>query len=614
MAETTEAATELGTGAVTAPSWNLGDLYNGIGDPRIEATLGESLERARRFEETYRERVRSPDLSAETLLDAIREYEALQQESYKPMAYASLHYSADSSDPERGALLQRTQEAGTQISLHLLFFELALLQMPEEQAQRLIGNPALAPYRHYLRVVRAYAGHDLSEPEERILEEKANTSTRAFARLFRETTANATYTLEWEGETQTLNQSELLALMRSPERELRRRAAESFSKGLGEMSRTLTFIFNTLVQDKAVEDRLRRYSDPEESRHLSNELDAATVETVMKACEEHYGLVARFYRLKREILGYDTLTHYDRYAPLYDTQEKVEFPEAREMVLTSFQEFSPRMRETAEEFFTGEWIDAEPRQGKQGGAYCSYVTPDLHPYIFMNYLDRLDDVMTLAHELGHGIHASLSRGQTYFNFHGTLPLAELASTFAEMLVFEKLQSGASLKDRLALYAEKIEGAFATIFRQAAMFRFEQRLHRARRERGELTPEAIGEIWQGEVGKMFGDSVELGEEHRLWWSYIPHFIGSPFYVYAYSFGELLVFALYRMYQEQGEGFPDRYLALLERGGSESPDELMGRMGIDLHDPAFWAGGMRVLGELVDRFEELYREYQTENRGD
>ncbi|MBW3625484.1 MAG: M3 family oligoendopeptidase [Armatimonadetes bacterium] len=598
------------TETTSPPHWDLTDLFSGVDDPRIDAALRQSLERAQQFEAQYREKITTPDLTPETLLQAIREYEALQQESYKPMAYAGLLYSADTSDPQRGALLQRMQEAGTQISLHLLFFELALLKMPEEQAQRLIDSPALDPYRHFLQTTRAFAGHDLSEPEERILEEKANTSSRAFARLFQEVTSNHVYTLEWEGETQKLNQAEILALLRRPERELRRRAAESFTAGLREQNRVLTYIFNTLVQDKALEDRLRRYESPEESRHLSNELDEETVETVMKICREHYSLVERFYRLKREILGYDTLTHYDRYAPLFDTQEKVEFPEARKMVLESFEEFAPAMRRTAEEFFEGCWIDAVPRQGKQGGAYCSYITPDLHPYIFMNYLNRLDDVMTLAHELGHGIHASLSRGQTQLNFHGTLPLAELASTFAEMLVFEKLQSGAALKDRLALYAEKIEGAFATIFRQAAMFRFEQKLHRARREQGELPSDAIGELWQDEMQSMFGDAVELGEDHRIWWSYIPHFIGSPFYVYAYSFGELLVFALYRMYQEQGEGFPDRYLDLLREGGSKSPHELMGQMGIDLRSPEFWRGGMEVLDDLVGRFEALYREYQAE----
>lgn len=594
----------------TPPRWSLDDLFSGIDDPRIEETLNRSLERARKFEERYREAMFSPELEPGTLLEAIREYESLQQESARPLAYAGLHYSTDTGDPQRGALLQRTQESMTQVSIHLLFFELALLKMPDDLAQRLIESEALEPYRHYLQVTRAFAGHDLSEPEERILEEKANTSSRAFTRLFQETTSNQIFTLEWEGETMTLNQSEVLALLRRPERELRQRAARSFTEGLEDLNRTLTFIFNTLIQDKAVEDRLRNYAEPEESRHLSNELDAETVETVMQSCETHYGLVERFYRLKREILGYDTLTHYDRYAPLYDTQETVEFPEAQRMVLESFEEFSPRIKGAAEAFFAGGWIDAEPRQGKQGGAYCSYVTPDLHPYIFMNYLDRMDDVMTLAHELGHGVHAYLSREQSYFNYHGTLPLAELASTFAEMLVFEKLQSGATLKDRLALYAEKIEGAFATIFRQAAMFRFEQRLHRARREQGELTPEVIGEIWQDEIQKMFGDSVVLGEEHRIWWSYIPHFIGSPFYVYAYSFGELLVFALYRMYQEEGGSFPDRYIDLLRQGGSKSPHELMAQMGIDLRDPGFWEGGMRVLEELVERFEGLYRESQAE----
>jgi oligoendopeptidase F len=326
----------------------------------------------------------------------------------------------------------------------------------------------------------------------------------------------------------------------------------------------------------------------------------------MDICEEHYRLVARYYHLKRKILGYDQLTHYDRYAPLFDTQEEIGFPDARKIVLDAFEGFTPQMRNVADRFFEGQWIDAEPRPGKQGGAYCSYVATDLHPYVFMNYIGRLDDVMTLAHELGHGVHAYLSREQTLLNFQGTLPLAELASTFAEMLVFEKLQAAASPKDRLALYADKIEGAFATIFRQAAMFRFEQHLHRARREQGELTTEAIGEIWQSQLQAMFGDSVALGDEHKLWWSYVSHFIGSPFYVYAYSFGELLVLALYRKYQQESEGFPERYLSLLRQGGSKSPQELMGQMDIDQRSPEFWRGGMEDLESLISRFEEIYQE--------
>jgi oligoendopeptidase F len=263
----------------------------------------------------------------------------------------------------------------------------------------------------------------------------------------------------------------------------------------------------------------------------------------------------------------------------------------------------------AREFFDKGWIDAEPRKGKQGGAFCSYNTPDTHPVVFQSYLNKQDDVMTLAHELGHGVHASFSREQSYFNFHGTLPLAELASTFGEMLVFESLVREASLKDRLAMYADKIEGVFATVFRQSAMFAFEQRMHIERRGQGELTPERFGEIWQEEMQAMFGNSVKLGEQHRMWWSYVGHFIFAPFYVYAYSFGELLVLSLYQMAKQEGPGFADKYVKLLKLGGSKSPTDLMKSVGVDLHAETFWQGGFAAMEKLVSEFERLWAEYQT-----
>jgi oligoendopeptidase F len=328
---------------------------------------------------------------------------------------------------------------------------------------------------------------------------------------------------------------------------------------------------------------------------------------VIDVCRENYGLVSRFYTVKRGILGLEELTHLDRYAPLFEAEREVSWDEAKQIVLTSFAGFSQEMADRAAEFFDQNWIDAEPRKGKRGGAFCSYLTPDTHPVVFQSYLNKSDDVMTLAHELGHGVHASFSREQSYFNFHGTLPLAELASTFGEMLVFENLVSEASTKDKLALYAEKIEGVFATIFRQAAMFRFEQRSHQARRTEGELAPEDFSAIWQEEMQAMFGDSVKLGDEHRHWWLYVSHFFASPFYVYAYSFGELLVLSLYQIAKEKGPAFADDYTKLLKLGGSKSPKELMALVGIDLDDREFWLGGFRALEGLVAEFERLWAEY-------
>lgn len=586
--------------------WNLGDLYSSMDDPRIDAAITDGMTRAEAFQTQYRGRINTPGLSAATLRAALREMESLQQSAYKPISYASLLFATNNGDAARGAFLQKMREAGTRLSLPMLFFDLELAAVPDDTLLPLLGTPEVQDYAHYIATVRAQRDHLLSETEETLMEELANTGGRAFGRLFNETTSTAVFTLNGE----ELSQAQILAKLMDPDRALRRQAAEAFTAGLKEQSRTLTYIFNTLMQDKNVKDRLRRYATPQESRHLANELDEATVSLVVDTVVRNYLLVARYYHLKREILGVDTLTHYDRYAPLFQAEETITYPEAQTLVLDAFGDFAPEMRDRAAEFFDKSWIDAPATKGKVGGAFCSYVTPDAHPYVLMNYLGRMKDVMTLAHELGHGVHASLSRKQSLLNFHGTLPLAELASTFGEMLVFERVTKSANLKDKLALYAEKIEGTFATIPRQTAMYRFEQAIHGHRRTQGELTTEQFGEYWQSEQQQMFGDSVALGDDHRLWWSYVGHFIGSPFYVYAYSFGELLALSLYQRARVGGKAFAKNYLEMLAAGGSLTPRELMAQVDVDLQDPAFWQGGFEVLGGLVDEFEALWREYQRE----
>lgn len=596
---------------ITTVAWNLSDLFESIDDPRINESLDNVLTRAKEFADKYRGKIESDKLTARTLTNAVKEYEAIINELVKPVVYATLVFSADTTKPEHGALVQHIQERQTEISIELMFFELELMAVKPEVIGPILEKPALANYRHFISASRLFREYRLSEPEERILEEKANTGGRAFERLFEETVSAIEFEVTIDGEKQTMTESEVLTLLRDPSRETRRAAAEGLTKGLVTNGRLLTFIFNTLVFDKSVNDRLRSYAYPEQARNIANELDKDTVETVISTCVDNYPLVARYYRTKREILGYDKLMHYDRYAPLFETKDEASFDEAREVVLESFGRFSRVIRDAAEEFFTNSWIDAEPRKGKRGGAFCMYSTPDMHPYVFVNYLNKQDHIMTLGHELGHGVHAHLSRCQSYLNFSSALPVAELASTFGEMLVFESLVARSDLEDKLALYAGKIEEVFATIFRQAAMYRFEQELHRARRDRGELTAEEIGEMWQRNIRAMFGDSVEFGDEHANWWMYVNHFIGSPFYVYAYSFGELLVMALYSMYKQDGKPFVSRYLELLKTGGSCSPSDLLSRIGIDIHDPAFWRGGMRVVEQLIGHFEELYREWKVSN---
>lgn len=591
--------------------WDLSALFSGMDDPRIEETWTTAMARADAFAETYRGKIDSKDLDAATLAAAIMEIEAIYNEVAKPMGFSSLLFSTDSGDPKVGAFMQKQRERGTELSVKTMFFELELQAADGELIERLLLSDELANYRHYVNTTRVYSPYRLSEKEEIILEETANTGSRAWVRLFEELTANHVFRIKRpDGEIQEATEQEVLALLRHEDRAMRQAGADALTEGLTEMQRVLVFNYNNLLQDKAVEDRLRGYEYPEQSRHLSNELDRETVDLVVSKCKENYGLVSRFYNVKREILGLSELTHIDRYAPLFPSEEKVGWDRAQQIVLEAFGSFSPTLEQKAGEFFDKSWIDAEPRKGKQGGAFCAYNTPDTHPVVFQSYLNKMDDVMTLAHELGHGVHASLSRAQSYLNFHGTLPLAELASTFGEMLVFEKLVADASTKDKIALYADKIEGVFATVFRQAAMFSFEQRCHGTRREEGELTSEQFGEIWQQEIQRMFGDSVKIGDQHRTWWSYVGHFIYAPFYVYAYSFGELLVLSLYQMAKAEGPGFADKYIEVLRLGGSLSPQELMSIVGVDLRSPEFWDGGFRAMESLVAEFERLWSEHKAE----
>lgn len=593
----------------TLPQWDLSALFSSKDDPKIEQTWSEAKSRAESFAKQYRGTINHSDLTASRLLEAIVEVESISVLMSKAVGYAHLLFASDSSKPENGAFLQKQMEKATGLNVMLMFFELEIQAMPGEWIEKLLQDPILAGYKHSIHVTRAYSDHRLSEAEEVILEETANTGIRAWNRLFDEVTSNHTYRMTMpSGETEQLSQEEVLDYFRHPDRAVRQAAADAFTEGLSVLQRVLVFTYNTILLDKGVGDRLRNYGYPEQARHQSNELDKETVDLVIQLCRENYGLVSRFYKVKQQILGLDELTHIDRYAPLFEAEEEVTWDRSRDIVLEAFGQFSSVLAEKGKEFFDKNWIDAEPRKGKHGGAFCSYNTPDTHPVLLQSFLGKMDDVMTLAHELGHGVHASLSRKQTYFNFHGTLPLAELASTFGEMLVFEKLTSQANLKDKLALYAEKVEGIFATVFRQAAMFQFEQEAHNRRKE-GELTAEELGEIWQTKLQEMFGDSVRLGEQHKYWWSYVSHFYGSPFYVYAYSFGELLVLSLYQMSKAEGPSFADKYIGLLELGGSQSPAELMALVNVDLQSEEFWRGGFSAMERLVEIFESLWGEFRT-----
>lgn len=578
--------------------WDLSALYQGVDDPALASDQELSLAEARRFAADYRGRIAG--LRAAELAEAVSRLEGITARATRPLIFAQLRFAADTATPANGALLQSAQEHMSAVREHLLFFELEWTAVPDAEAARLLADPALAHYRHFLTVQRAQRPHLLSEPEERILNVKDNTGRTAFQRLFDEVVSS----LRCPVDGRELSLQEALALLYDGDREKRRAAADGVTAALRGQQRVLGFIFNTLVLDHADNDRLRHRGHPMLARNLDNEIDQASVDALLDACDRRMGLVSRYYGLKRRLLGYETLYDYDRYAPIGTALPRCTFDEARRMVLEAYAAFSPEMAQVAEKFFTGRWIDAALRPGKTGGAFSAGTLPEVHPYILLNYTDTLRDVMTLAHELGHGVHQYLAREQGLFQFHTPLTTAETASVFGEMLVFHRLMSAQDDPSvKLALLCSKLEDILATSFRQAVLTRFEQKLHAARRTDGEQDAAAIGALWREANAPMFGDAVTMSDGYTWWWAYISHFVHTPFYCYAYCFGELLVLALYRQYEEQGPAFTSGYLELLKAGGSLSPPELLDRMGLDITSPDFWDKGLDLLQGMLRQAEDL-----------
>jgi oligoendopeptidase F len=586
-------------------AWDLGDLYQGVDDPQLGRDLDSALQRAQAFEKAHRGKIDVPGgPGAELLLDAVRELESLSELMDKPAIYAHLLHAGKTDDPRYGAVVARTREQRTIINKHLIFFDLEWVKVPDEPVRALLARPQLARYRHYLEQKRAWRPHFLSEPEEKVLDDKSVTGRAAFVRLFDESVAAIKYPFEHDGQVERLSLQEINAKLYDPDRAVRRAAAEGWTKGLQENARLLTYIFNTLVLDHKTDCELRKFDGPMAPRHLANEISASVVEALMSAAERHHATVQRYYRLKARLLKVDQLMDYDRYAPLFPDMPACDWPIARRTVEESYGAFDARAGAIIREFFDKRWIDAELRPGKRSGAFSSSAVPSAHPYILMNFTDKLRDVMTLAHELGHGLHQYLSRGVGYLQCDTPLTTAEMASVFGEMLTFQRLQKVyPEPRTRLAMLCSKIEDGFATVFRQVVLTRFEQALHQARREKGELTTEQINDLWLAANRPMHGDVVKLSEGYAWWWMYIGHFIHVPFYCYAYSFGELLVLALVQKYKEEGAAFVPRYLELLAAGGSDAPHVLLGKLGVDVNDPGFWELGLRLLDDMVSEAEAL-----------
>ncbi len=578
--------------------WDLSDLYASPDDPKMKKDKEGLLKEAEQFSERYKGRVSS--LSAEQFAIALQEYELLIQKAGKIGSYSHLVWSTNTEDPKLGKLLQEASELGSELSQKLVFFDVEWMKTDDERAAELIQSEELSRWKHYLEVSRLYKDHTLSEDAEQVMSAKSVTGRSAWNRFFDETLGAARFELDGED----LTEQEVLSKLHSPDRELRARAHQSLTQTFGELSRTLTFIFNTLLADKYTNDKLRGYESWIASRNLSNQTDQETVDALVNAVTGRYSLVQRYYKLKRKLLGVDTLYDYDRYAPISKSRETVKWESAKEMVLEAYGDFHPQMRSVASRFFDEEWIDAAIRPGKRGGAYSASTVTSVHPYVFMNFDGRLRDVQTLAHELGHGVHQYLSRKQGELQSSTPLTTAETASVFGEMLVFNRLMESISdPNEKLALLVSKIDDTIATVFRQVSMNRFEDRIHTARREEGELTTEQFSELWHQTQHELYGDSIALTDEYKLWWCYIPHFLHTPGYVYAYAFGELLVLALYDAYKNQKNGFADRYIELLEAGGSDWPHNLVAKMDIDIKDPEFWNRGLDLFESMVKQAEEL-----------
>jgi oligoendopeptidase F len=582
-----------------AVAWDLAPLVEGEGPEGADRQLDEADRRAAAFSERYAGRVN--DLDGPELAQAIRELEEIVELVGRAGNYAHLRFSVDTADPVNGALLARVSERSTAVETKLLFFELEWAAVDDERAEELLAADGLETSRHHLRTIRRYRPHLLTEPEEKIMSEKSVSGREAWGRLFSEQTSAIKVDLPDESEPVALDVA--LARLMSPDREVRRSTAQAVTAALEPGLRTRAYIYNTIAQDKAVDDRLRRYPSWIAARNLSNEASDESVQALIEAVQANYDLPQRWYRLKAGLLGLDRLADYDRMASVATEEVEVGWADATEMVLTSFRDFSPVLADTAQRFFDESWIDAPVRPAKRGGAFCAYTVPSVHPYVMLNYTSRRRDVLTLAHELGHGLHAALAQPRGVFEQHTPLTLAETASVFGETLVFRRLLDAAETPaSRLALLAENIEGSIATVFRQVAMNRFEDRVHTTRRDEGELSVDRFAEVWVQSQEEMLGDSVEITPGYRVWWSYVPHFIGTPGYVYAYAYGQLLALSVYGRYLDEGEDFVPRYIELLSAGGSRSPEELAAIAGLDLADPEFWNDGLKLVRAQLDAAEE------------
>ncbi len=584
--------------ATTKVLWRLSDLYDSPDDPKLKNDLAWCRDEASKIKAYSHGQV--AQLGPEGLLELIQQLERLDEVLSKLGTYAFLNFTTQIDNPKAGALQQLIEEESSACEKQVVFFELEWNLIADDRAAELLAHATLKHYRHYLSSLRRFRPHQLSESEEALLLEYAPVGNSAWNTLFDKVIGGLRFG------KQKRTEEEVLTDLYHSDRNVRQTAARDLTAGLKDQSHILTHIFNTLAADKMISDRLRSHSSWIEAMNLDNELSDSTVNALISAVMDRTDIVRRYYRVKRDLLGLETLSDYDRYAPIPGLPEtKVGWDECREMVISAFHDFSPEMAGHANNFFDQQWIHAPIMHGKRGGAFAHSCVPDVHPYVLVNYTGNIRDVSTVAHELGHGVHQVLAAHQGHFNSNTPLVLAETASVFAELLVFQnQLKRLTSPAQQKAFICQKLESIFATVFRQVAMNRFEQRMHEGRRELGELSPELLGRYWMETQREMFGDSITLSDDYSCWWSYIPHFLATPGYVYSYAFGELLVLALYQIHLREGASFAPRYLDLLAAGGSASPTELLAPFGIDLDQADFWQQGLDLIEAMLTQVEELH----------
>ncbi len=580
------------------PTWDLADLYPGPDSPELAQDLEAARASATAFEQRYAGRLAALDGAA--LGDAIAEYEAIEEILGRIMSYASLLHAGAMDDPEVGRFFQTTSEQVTEISAHTVFFTLELNRIDDARLDELMKAPRLAHYAPWVRDQRAFRPHQLSEEIERLLHEKAVVGRAAWIRLFDETIDSLRFPVDGED----LTCAEALHLLTDPDGNKRRAAAKSLGAVLGRNARLFALIANTLAKEKAIEDRWRGFARPISSRNLANHVEDEVVDALIEAVRAAYPRLShRYYRIKARWFGVEALPYWDRNAPLPDEDtRRIPWDEARETVLSAYRAFSPEMAELGRRFFERAWIDAPVRPGKAPGAFAHPTVPSAHPYLLLNYQGTVRDVMTLAHELGHGVHQLLAARQGALMADTPLTLAETASVFGEQLTFRAmLAAETDPRRRRAMLANKVEDMLNTVVRQIAFCEFERRLHDERRA-GEITAERIGEIWLDVQAESLGPAIRFEDEYAHFWTYIPHFIHAPFYVYAYAFGDCLVNALYAVYQDAEEGFQEKYLDMLRAGGTLRHRELLAPFGLDASDPAFWSRGLDVIAGFIDELDQ------------